>query len=125
MRRPAKGVRLWLRPEKRNTDGTLRERAVWVIRDGSRKISTGCATQDAEGAERALGDYLACKYQPNRGRKRHPDQILIADVLMIYLSDVAPHRAREKEIKQRIAALDAWWQDKTLADVNGATCRAY
>jgi integrase len=125
MSRPAKGVRLWLRPEKRNTDGTLRERAVWVIRDGSRKISTGCAAQDAEGAERALGDYLASKYRPNRGRKRHPDQILIADVLMIYLSDVAPHRAREKEIKQRIAALDAWWQDKTLADVNGATCRAY
>jgi integrase len=125
MSRPAKGARLWLRPEKRNPDGTLRERAVWVIRDGSRKISTGCATQDAEGAERALGDYLVSKYQPNRGRKRHPDQILIADVLMIYLSDVAPHRAREKEIKQRIAALDAWWQDKTLADVNGATCRAY
>ena len=32
-----------LRPEERNTDGTLRKRAVWFIRDGSRKISTGCA----------------------------------------------------------------------------------
>jgi integrase len=125
MSRPAKGARLWLRPERRNPDGTLRERAVWVIRDGSRKVSTGCAAQDAEGAERALGDYLASKYQPNRGRKGHPDQTLIADVLMIYLTDVAPRRAREKEIKQRIVALDAWWQDKTLADVNGANCRAY
>jgi integrase len=125
MSRPAKGARLWLRPEKRNQDGTLRERAVWVIRDGSGKISTGCAAQDREGAERALGDHLASKYQPNRGRKRHPTEILIADVLAIYLTDIAPERARENEIKQRILALDAWWQDKTLADVNGASCRAY
>jgi integrase len=125
MSRPSKGARRWLRPEKRNPDGTLRERAVWVIRDGSRKISTGCPPEDIEGAERALGEYLASKYQPNRGRKRRPDQVLIADALMIYLTDVAPHRVREKEIKQRVAALDAWWQDKTLAEVNGANCRAY
>jgi integrase len=125
MSRPAKGARLWLRPEKRNPDGTLRERAVWVIRDGSRKISTGCPAQDREGAERALGDHLASKYQPNRGRKRHPTEILIADVLAIYLTDVAPQRAREKEIKQRVLALDAWWQDRTLAEVNGVNCRAY
>src|SRR5215831_8336899 len=127
MSRPAKGARLWLRPEKRNPDGTLRERAVWVIRDGSSKISTGCAAEDVEGKERALADYLASKYQPNRGRKRHPDQILIADVLMIYLTDIAPNRAREDEIKQRTAALDAWWcaRGMTLADVNGANCRAY
>ena len=127
MSRPAKGARRWLRPEKRNPDGTLRERAVWVIRDGSRKISTGCAAEDVEGAERALGEYLANKYQPSRGRKRSPDQILLADVLMIYLTDVAPHRARESEIKQRFGALDAWWcaRGMTLADVNGANCRAY
>src|SRR5262249_47918367 len=96
MSRPAKGARLWLRPEKRSADGTLRERAVWVIRDGLRKISTGRPAQDREGAERALGDYLASKYQPNRGRKRHPTEILIADVLAIYLTDVAPQRARAK-----------------------------
>ena len=65
MPRPAKGIRLWLRPEERNTDGTLRKRAVRVIRDGSRKISTGCAAQDRTGAERAVGEYLANKYQPN------------------------------------------------------------
>jgi integrase len=124
MSRPAKGVRLWLRPEKRNSDGTIRD-AVWAIRDGSRKISTGCAAEDREDAERALADYLASKYKPNRGPKRHPTEILIADVLAIYLTDVAPHRAREAEIKQRVLALDAWWQDKTLADVSGANCRAY
>ena len=125
MPRPAKGVRLWLRPQDRNPDGTLRKRAVWVIRDGPRKISTGCAPEDRAGAERALGEYLASKYQPNRKRGRHPSEILIADVLAIYLTDVAPRHAREHETKQRVLTLDAWWADKTLADVNGANCRAY
>jgi integrase len=125
MSRPTKGARLWLRPEKRNPDGTLRERAVWAIRDGKCKESTGCAADDREGAERALCNYLASKYQPNRGRKRHPSEILVADMLTIYLTDVAPHRARENEIKQRMLALDSWWQDRTAADVNGANCRAY
>jgi integrase len=125
MPRPAKGLRLWLRPEDRNKDGTLRKRAVWVIRDGPRKISTGCTAEDRAGAERALSEHLANKYQPNRRRGRHPSEILIADVLAIYLTDVAPRHAREEETKQRVLALDAWWQDKTLADVSGASCRAY
>jgi integrase len=125
MPRPAKGARLWLRPEERNPDSTLRKRAVWVIRDGPRKISTGCAAKDRADAERALGEHLADKYQPNRRRGRHPSEILIADVLAIYLSDVAPRHARETETKQRALTLDAWWADKTLADVNGANCRAY
>ena len=125
MSRPAKGIRLWLRPEERNSDGTLRKRAVWVIRDGPRKISTGCPAQDRADAERQVGEYLANKYQPNRSHGRHPSQILIADVLAIYLNDVAPGHAREDETKQRVLTLDSWWVERTLADVNGATCRAY
>jgi integrase len=125
MPRPAKGIRLWLRPEERNADGTLRKRAVWVIRDGPRKISTSYAAPDRAGAERAVGEYLAIKYQPSRARGRHPAEILIADVLAIYLKDVAPRHARETETKQRVLTLDSWWADRTLADVNGANCRAY
>jgi integrase len=125
MSRPGKGARLWLRPERRNGDGTLRERGVWVIRDGPRKISTGCPAEDRAGAERALGEHLANKYQPNRARGRHPTEILIADVLAIYLTDIAPRHAREDETKQRLLTLDAWWAEKTLAQVNGANCRAY
>jgi integrase len=125
MPRPAKGARLWLRPEERNPDGTLRKRAVWVIRDGPRKISTGCAPEDRAGAEWALGEHLANKYQPIRVRGRRPSEILIADVLAIYLTDVAPKHAREGETKQRVLTLDSWWGERTLADVNGANCRAY
>jgi integrase len=125
MPRPAKGIRLWLRPEERNADGTLRKRAVWVIRDGPRKISTGCTAQDRADAECVVGEYLANKYQPNRARGRHPSEILIAEVLAIYLTDMAPHHAREIETKQRILTLDSWWAERTLAEVNGANCRAY
>jgi hypothetical protein len=94
MSRPGKGARLWLRPEKRNPDGTLRERAVWVIRDGPHKISTGCPPEDRSGAERALGEHLADKYKPNRAGGRHPSEILIADVLAIYLTDIGQNAAR-------------------------------
>jgi integrase len=125
MPRPAKGARLWLRPERRNPDGSIRERAVWLIRDGSRRISTGCVAANRAGAERALGEHLARKYQPGRSRGRHPTEILIADVLAIYLTDVAPRHARENETKQRVLTLDAWWADKTLAEVSGSNCRAY
>jgi len=77
------------------------------------------------GTAAALGEYLADKYKPSRTRGRHPTEILIADVLAIYLTDIAPHHAREDETKQRVLTLDAWWAEKTLAEVNGTNCRAY
>jgi DNA-binding response OmpR family regulator len=53
------------------------------------------------------GEHLANKYQPSRTRGRHPAEILIADVLAIYLTDVAPRHAREDETKQRVLTLDS------------------
>jgi hypothetical protein len=93
MSRPGKGARLWLRPEKRNPDGTLQERAVWVIRDGPRKISTNCPPEDRPGAERALGEHLADKYKPNRAGGRHPSEILIADDLYLHHIRTGHHSA--------------------------------
>ena len=125
MPRQAKGVRLWLRPAERNLDGTLRKRAVWVIRDGPHKISTRCARDDREGAEQALAAYITARYQVPRERGRHPNQILVLDVLNIYLADVAKDHARPEETKQRILTLANFWQSYTLADVNGKRCREY
>jgi integrase len=125
MPRPSKGCRLWLQPEQRDAAGRLLRRANWIIKDGTRQIRTGCLAEDRAGAERALSEHLAAKYQPNRARGRHPSEILIADVLAIYLTDIAPRHAREDETKQRVLGLDAWWTEKTLAHVNGTNCRAY
>ena len=68
MPRPAKGARLWLEPEERDASGQLVRLTTWVIRDGARKVRTGCAGDDREGAERALADYIASKYQVPRER---------------------------------------------------------
>ena len=125
MPRPTKNARLWLEPEERDQEGKLARRATWVIRDGSRKIRTGCARADREGAERALAEYIARKYTVPRDRGRHPSEILVLDVLNIYLLDKAPKHSDPSITKARIMTLAEWWGDKTLADVNGATCREY
>lgn len=125
MPRPAKNARLWLEPEERDRKGKLARRATWVIRDGSRKVRTGCAREDREGAQRALADYIAQKYAVPRDRGRHPSEILVLDVLNIYLTDRAPKHSDPSITKGRIMTLAEFWGDKTLAEVNGTTCREY
>lgn len=124
MPRDSKRPRLWLRPEQTNPDGTLRRRAVWIILDGGRQIRTGCAREETARADLALHDYIASKHRPATG-KRHPSQIPIADVLSLYLDDVAPKGHSPKRVKQRMAKLLEWWGDNCLADVTGASCRRY
>lgn len=119
MPRRSKGARLWLRKRRGRT-------AQWVIRDGRYQKGTGCTAHDIVGAERALAKYLASKHiRGVRTHSRDPDQIPIADVLTIYLTDVVPHHSRPKETKGRIKALDAFFGDKMLSYVTGETCRAY
>jgi integrase len=125
MPRHSKGARLWLEPEERDASGKLARRAAWVIRDGTQKVRTGCAKADREGAEQALAEYIARKYQVPRDRGRHPAEILVADVLNIYLIDKAPRHSDPSITKARILTLAEWWGDKTLAEVNGTTCREY
>ena len=125
MPRASKGARLWFEPEERNEQGKLFRRATWVIRDGSNEIRTGCARDDSEAAERALADYIAKKYTVSRRRGRHPSDILVLDVLNIYLNDKAPKHSDPSITKARVMILADFWGEKTLADVNGTTCREY
>lgn len=142
--RRTKGTRLWLQPERRDKrTGDLLERSVWVIRDGTRKRSTGCAPADREGAEIKLADYIASRHRPEVQTSADPRQVLISDILNLYLRDRAPEHARPKETLQRILALAEWWTDPVqaradldagriddrftgvAADVRGATCRCF
>jgi integrase len=125
MSRQSKGIRLWLEPASRTADGKIRRHATWVIRDGTRKIRTGCIREDRARAERKLAEHIAGKYQVPRERGRHPDQVLVLDVLNIYLADIAPKHVRPDETRQRILTLADFWQPYTLADVNGQRCREY
>ena len=49
MPRRSKGARLWLESEERDTSGKLVRYATWVIRDGTRKVRTGCSREDRGG----------------------------------------------------------------------------
>lgn len=124
MPRFAKGPRLYLVPARADATGRTTRAARWIIRDGGRMHATGCAEGEVAGAHQALADYLRAAHRPAR-RERGLADISIADVLSIYTDDVVlPHPDR-KRIAQRLARVSAWWGSKTLAQVTGATCRAY
>jgi hypothetical protein len=125
MPRTSKGTRLWLEPEERSADGKIVRQAAWVIRDGARKVRTGCTRTDRERAERALCEYIAKKYTVPRESGRDPSEILVLDVLNIYLSDKASKHSDPSITRARVMILAEFWRDKTFADVNGTTCREY
>lgn len=120
MPRTSKGARLWLRPAR--DDGS---QAVWIIRDGGYQRSTGCGVDNREEAEERLAEYIAEKRGKIRVNSRHPAAINIADVLNIYLQDIAPKHARPHETAGRICSLLQFWGDKNLLSVTGGSCRAY
>lgn len=124
MPRKSEGPRLWLEPARYDGDRLVRA-STWVIRDGSRKRSTGCAAGQRAEAELRLAEYVIARYRPQRARERHPAQILIDDALNIYLSDIAPTHSRPQETAARLLALSDFFTGKTLADINGDRCRAY
>jgi integrase len=124
MPRPAKGARLWLRPERLDDQGRVRERSTWIIRDGSKTVSTGCAPEARADAEKCLSAYIEQKYRPAR-RRREIEEIGIADVLAIYLEDTRESQANKRAFDGRIERLAEWWGEKTLSEVTGETCRAY
>lgn len=126
MPRRAKGARLWLRPEVRDpVTGAVKENAVWIIRDGSVSKRTGCAPGELERAEQALSAYIATRHKPPRTSNRDPDQIMIADVLNIYVTDIVARHARPKETASRIGFLAQFWGRRKLSEVSGRTCREY
>jgi integrase len=115
----SKGARIWLRPAYDKTA------SVWVIRDGTRQISTGCAPAERQEAERKLGEYIAAKHKPARLGGRDPLSVPVADVANIYLQERAPGQKRAHETIRRIMAVAEFYGDRTLAAVNGQSCREY
>lgn len=119
MPRKSLPARLWLRPAAAD------RAAVWVILDRGEQISTGCG-KDARGeAEIRLAAHIDAKRNPVGERSRHPDQVLIGDVLSVYLDDIVPKQAKPKSAAARIGQLLDFWGERPLSEVTPATCRAY
>lgn len=114
-----KGVRLWLRPAYN------RNPSVWVIKDGRRQISTGCAPHDREEAERKLAEYITASHVVEKRPASEAKSVLVADVLNLYLKDIAPKHARPDETSRRILNVAKYFGGKTLESVNGPACRDY
>lgn len=117
MPRPSKEARLY--PRKRAGRST-----VWVILDGPREISTGCAVEDVEGARKALRDYLERTFKPDTS-ERDLSEISVAEVLMFYLGGLPDNSPSLATRTYHVKALNSFWGDKTLADVRGSACRDY
>lgn len=126
MPRRSKGPRLWLRRAQRAKSGKITHAAVWIIKDGQHRQSTGCGIEDRRGAERALADYITSKHVAGiKTGIRSPAAVPVADVLALYGRDIAAGHARPKETAQRLSRLLSFFGNKTLADINGNLCRDY
>jgi integrase len=110
MPRRAKGARLYLD----------RRRGQWIIRDGPHFIRTGCPAAKHEYAEKLLARYIASKYRPPSS-----SEPLVADILLAYAQEHAPHKRSAANIGYTIGNLERWWGDKRLTDINAGNCRAY
>jgi integrase len=128
MPRRAKGPRLWLQPARRDAKGKVTESAVWCIRDGGTKLSTGVGPGEDQGppvpAQNALRDYLVQKSTP-RPRDRDPSEVEIATVIAIYIEDVAPRHARPDATSDRLEQILKHFAGKTLDYLNMTTCGEY
>jgi integrase len=114
MPRREKGPRLHLKP----AHGT--RRAVWIIKDGQKRISTGCGPHDAEGAREALARYLASTHTPWQS-----EEPLITEVIAIYRRDVEPDLVRPDLIAYSVKHLVEFWGDDFVSAIKGPRCRAY
>ena len=121
MPRKSKPPRLWLRNDRFSNDGKIQEKAVWLILDGGMQRSTGCGTEDYEGAEIALAEYIIEKHDPKRSYEKIED-ILIADALNLYLLDVVPNLATKRKAIGRISRLLDFWGEMRIVDLTKSNC---
>lgn len=110
MPRRSKGPRLYLDPGRKK----------WTIRDGPHRIRTGCGERDRSTAEKYLAQYIGEKHAPEPARAP-----IIADVLAVYGSEVAPYKATARNLGYVIGNLLKWWGDKRTTDITTDACREY
>lgn len=98
-------------------------RKVWIIRDGETNIRTGCLEDQAEEAGRRLQEYLASKFQPERGGRAV--EVTAGDVLDVYLEEKCDQTSRPRETESRILRLNDFFGAMALAEIRGKVCREF
>lgn len=115
----SKGARLYFKDDNPGRAG------VWIIRDGTRRISTGCGQGERREADERLAAYLIDNYSPSRQGGKSPADVLISDVLTIYADDKGAQVSRPRELGQRLTALLSFFGSMRLSEINGRLCRLY
>jgi integrase len=113
MPRKKEPVRLWLREDTGN----------WFIKDGAKRVATGCSRGETERAEQALRNYVAEKYEPRRGGSAA--RVTVGDILIVYLDEKADSTSRPKETEAAIKRLNSFWGNRKANDIRGKTCREF
>lgn len=109
--------RLWLRERNDGSD-------VWLILDGGKQISTGCAADDHEGAQERLTRYINEKWATVKGSRRASD-LTCGRALAIYAQQHGPEIKAKATLAYSIEALASFWTELTVADIKRETCQRY
>jgi len=96
---------------------------IWIIRDGTARVSTGCHRDDVRGAEKALARYIDRKYTPPS--ERAADELFVDEVLASYLKDHAATSPSRVFLFDTARPIIKWWTGKRLSDVNKTNCRRF
>jgi len=116
--RPIQPPRLKLRPARKG------RKAMWVIKDCEREISTGCGEGERAKAEITLANYITRTRQPSFGNG-HPNEVLIGDCLSVYCDKHGPTVARSEGLALEIERLAEFFGDKFVAEMTEESCNAY
>ena len=109
-----KGPRLYLR----------KETGIYIILDsGNRQRSTG--TKDFADAQAALARYIIERDRATAGGPATPDQMTVADALVIYGEQWGPTRKDPARIAYSIDAMLPLLGTTPLANLTGEVCRRY
>jgi len=115
-----------LRRAQYDKHGKLTHAAVWIIKDGRYRESTGCSLEDHRQAEDKLADYIASKrINYVRDGIRPPAAIPVADVIALYARDCVDKQARPEETRRRLKTLLKFFGGDVLSNINGDRCRQY
>lgn len=106
-------ARLWFRHDT----GT------WIIKDGGKRISTGCSESQAEEAEGKLAEYLASRYRPQRSSRA--DEVTIGDIVIVYAEDKAPKTARPRETMAALDRVNEFFGEMTVREMRGQLFRDF
>lgn len=92
----------------------------WIIKDGAKRIRTGCRIDDVANANNALARHLARTHMPPAG-----EEPLITEVIAIYRREVEPNLARPDLIAYSVKHLVGFWSEDVVSKIKGPTCRRY